>query len=139
MFYKAMLKKKKNKKAFTLIELIVVIAIIGVLVAILVPTLSGFVGNASTNTALANARTVYSVAQAQLQFMQANATTSGLATGSFNNTNATNPLISAVAPQVPTASGDSYIVNVTATTSPSSLVVKSVTYTLKNGTSTTYP
>lgn len=66
MFYKAML-KKKNKKAFTLIELIVVIAIIGVLVAILVPVMSSFVGSASDTALEANARTVYGVAQAQQQ------------------------------------------------------------------------
>jgi prepilin-type N-terminal cleavage/methylation domain-containing protein len=68
MFYKAMLKKKKNKKAFTLIELIVVIAIIGVLVAILVPVMGGFVTSAQNTTNAANARTIYSVAQAQAQF-----------------------------------------------------------------------
>lgn len=63
-----MLKKKKSKRAFTLIELIVVIAIIGVLIAILVPTMNGFVTQARNDTALANARTIYSVAQAQLAF-----------------------------------------------------------------------
>jgi type IV pilus assembly protein PilA len=69
MFYKAMLKKKNSKKAFTLIELIVVIAIIGVLIAILVPTMSGFVDEARTTTDLANARTIYSVAAAQAAFL----------------------------------------------------------------------
>ena len=48
MFYKAMLKKKNSKKAFTLIELIVVIAIIGVLIAILVPTMNGFVSSGAS-------------------------------------------------------------------------------------------
>lgn len=68
MFYKALLKKKNNKKAFTLIELIVVIAIIGVLVAILVPVMGNFVGSAQDTTLQANARTIYGVAQAQQQF-----------------------------------------------------------------------
>ena len=70
MFYKAMLKKKNSKKAFTLIELIVVIAIIGVLIAILVPTMNGFVSEARDTANLANARTGYSIAaaaQAQLE------------------------------------------------------------------------
>jgi type IV pilus assembly protein PilA len=76
MFYKALQKRRsnqnKNKKAFTLIELIVVIAIIGVLVAILVPTMTGFVQEANESTALANARTVYSVAQAEIAFAMVN-------------------------------------------------------------------
>lgn len=70
MFYKALQKRKNNKKAFTLIELIVVIAIIGVLVAILVPTMTGFVNEAKQSTADANARTVFSIAQAEATFEQ---------------------------------------------------------------------
>lgn len=75
MFYKALQKKKKNKKAFTLIELIVVIAIIGVLVAILVPTMTGFVDQAKQATADANARTIFSIAQAQATFGDVNGIT----------------------------------------------------------------
>lgn len=65
-------KKFAQKKAFTLIELIVVIAIIGVLAAILVPTMNGFVDQAKTSTDNANARTIYSVAAAELAFAVSN-------------------------------------------------------------------
>ncbi len=46
----------KRKKAFTLIELIVVIAIIGALIAILVPTMNGFVDDARETVLEANSR-----------------------------------------------------------------------------------
>ena len=45
------LSRLKNNKGFTLIELIVVIAIIGVLAAILIPTLIGYVQNSRVSSA----------------------------------------------------------------------------------------
>lgn len=52
--------KKRTKKGFTLIELVVVIAILGILAAILIPVISGFINRANEATDLANARTLYS-------------------------------------------------------------------------------
>lgn len=58
-----MLKRIKSKKGFTLIELIVVIAILGILAAILVPTMLGIVNDSKTQVNTSNARSIYSIAQ----------------------------------------------------------------------------
>ena len=117
-----MLKKKKNKKAFTLIELIVVIAIIGVLVAILVPVMSSFVGSATGATAKANARTIYGIAQAQAQFILASG--GSVSAGTYSQGQSTEPLISSVRSMVTgsAAVGDYKIVV------GANSVVNSVTY-----------
>ncbi len=64
MFTKLCALVAKKNRGFTLIELIVVIAILGILIAILVPSMIGFINNARRASVLAEAKTIYTAAQA---------------------------------------------------------------------------
>ncbi len=59
-----MKKGKKNNKGFTLVELIIVVAIIALLIAMIAPNLTSFLGTASKTTLQANAKTAYTAANA---------------------------------------------------------------------------
>lgn len=56
-------KMRKNKKGFTLIEIIVVLVIMGILLAIAVPAILGYVGKANDAKYLAQARGGYLAGQ----------------------------------------------------------------------------
>ena len=59
--------KKMNNKGFSLIELIIVIAIMAVLVAVIAPNLTSYLGNSKKKTDNSNADTLESIINAQLQ------------------------------------------------------------------------
>ena len=53
--------KKNNKKGFTLVELVIVVAVMAVLVAVAIPTVSSIVNSAKDSTNDSNARTIESM------------------------------------------------------------------------------
>lgn len=65
------MKNKKNKKGFTLAELLIVVAIIAVLVAIAIPIFSAQLNKSKDATNLANARSIY--AQLTADYLDDNA------------------------------------------------------------------
>ena len=56
-----MKKVLKNKKAFTLTEMIVVIAIIGILAGVLIPTITGYIKRANQSAAYQEAEAILNV------------------------------------------------------------------------------
>lgn len=52
--------RKTNKKGFTIVELVIVIAVIAILASILIPTFSGVIGDAAISAATADAKSAYS-------------------------------------------------------------------------------
>ncbi len=61
-----MKKLLKNKKGFTLIELIVVIAILAILAGILIPSVMNYIGSAEDARDEANARSLYTEAALEI-------------------------------------------------------------------------
>ena len=52
--------KKMNKKGFTIVELVIVIAVIAILAGVMIPTFSNAVTSANKSAALQKARSAYS-------------------------------------------------------------------------------
>lgn len=53
--------KKNNKKGFTLVELVIVVAVMAILVAVAIPTVQSIAGTATTAVADTNARSIESM------------------------------------------------------------------------------
>ena len=51
--------KKMNKKGFTIVELVIVIAVIAILAAVMIPTFSSIIEKAQMSAAIQEARTYY--------------------------------------------------------------------------------
>lgn len=60
-----MLKKLKDKKGFTLVELIVVLVILAILAALLIPALTGYIDKANAEKAVAETRMVVMAIQTE--------------------------------------------------------------------------
>lgn len=58
-----MFKKLKNKKGFTLVELIVVLVILAILAALLVPALTGYIDRANNEAIISKTRSLVMAAQ----------------------------------------------------------------------------
>ena len=57
--------KKMNKKGFTIVELVIVIAVIAILAAVLIPTFSGIVDRANKSAALQEVKNAYTATVAE--------------------------------------------------------------------------
>lgn len=75
--------KKTSNKAFTLIELMIVVAILGILAALAIPAFIGYVKRSKTAEAVGNLNSLFKSAASYMQSERASQGLTGASTGSF--------------------------------------------------------
>ena len=70
-----MIKRLNREEGFTLTELLIVVAILGILVAVVLPNFTGLLGNAKTNSGAAELNIVQTAVDAKLAATNATTTT----------------------------------------------------------------
>ena len=64
------MKKRNSKKGFTLVELVIVIAVIAILASVLIPTFGGIIDKANQNAAMQEARNIYAAYVADFDYVK---------------------------------------------------------------------
>ena len=136
-----MIKKIREKKGFTLAELLIVVAIIGVLVAISIPIFTSQLEKAREATDLANVRSAYAeISAAALSEDAAPTNTTNI---TFNRTGSENAYVYTAEVKLTqkedgwkTANGDSAVAGIKSTGSPSAGGTATVTVTEATGVTT---
>lgn len=80
------IRKMKNKKGFTLVELIVVLVILAILAALLVPALTGYIDKANKEKVISETRMVVMAAQTEID-VDYGTKTSSAAAGTYAGVN----------------------------------------------------
>lgn len=85
------IRKMKNQKGFTLVELIVVLVILAILAAMLVPALTGYIDKANNEKIIATTRQVVMAAQTEVSEAYASKTLKDASVITIDSAAATNP------------------------------------------------